>query len=158
MGYEDMDVDSRIKKYNYYKKYKFEVPNQSHSTSIKSTKSHSYSQEVNSHNVISPKTKKKKIKKNKCKKRFIFSKYHYMSKKPLYDYQKDSLRKGLINDAMNQMEYILNLMESCKNRAFINCKIEEINKFIKIHKLHEATVIERQKTLIDSFKKRSDKS
>ena len=155
MGYEDMDVDSRIKNYNYYKKYKFDVPTQSHSTSIKSSKHTSYSKVVNSGTVISPKTKKKK---SPCKKRFIFSKYHYMSKKPLYDYQRDSLRKGLINDAMNQMEYILDLMESCKNRAFINCKIEEINKFIKIHKLHEATVVERQKTLIDSFKKMSDKS
>ena len=148
MGYEDLDEGRKFKNYNSYKNQNIEV-----FRPLNVDDNESIINEFSKPHITFP-LKNKTSKKNskiKCKKDFKFSKYHKLSKNALYDYQIEEWNQGLIDDAINQMYYILNLMHKCDNKKFIKCKVEEITDFIEYHNLMDDNIQNLYKLLHDSL-------
>ncbi|WP_405286994.1 hypothetical protein [Methanobrevibacter sp.] len=166
--------DRIIKKYNYFNKGKqFSGPTvngvSNHSSSSKTNinKSNSTNDLINfiDMSISSPKKKKQsknsqnKKKKKKKKPKYVcnykFSEVHHRSKKPLYDYEIEEINNELKSDALNQMDFILNLISKKQpnenNKFLIKKMVEEINSFIQIHKLFDIQVQEKNKILKESY-------
>lgn len=153
MGYEDRLVDTLKTNYLNIRRSKSKVSRNYHKTHKGGEEKSSKAIQNDNFNLIGKPIIKKK-KKFKCKWNFKFSKYHNASKNALYDYQIDGYKQGLTDDALKQIDYILKLMETCKNKDFIKCKIKEINNFIDHYEIVDEIVSNRCRIMMDSFEKK----
>lgn len=154
MGYEDRLVDVLKRNYHNVRRSKSRI-----SRKNRNYGSSNFPSDLNQYTNGSTNTKKlkKPRKKYRCKKNFKFSKYHWMSKRGLYEYQMEECRQGLKGDALSQIKYIHDLIEKDESLRIIKCKIEEIEEFIKYHQLSDNHIQQKMNELKKYFKNNSYK-
>ena len=73
------------------------------------------------------------------------------------EYQVEECHQGLKEDALSQIKYIHDLIEKDESLRIIECKIEEIEEFIKHHQLSDDHIQQKMNELKKYFKNNSYK-